>query len=368
MFLGRSQAILRVLELIDKAARSSSTVLIIGESGVGKDVAPNEIHRLSGRTGRYLPKNCAAFGEGLIESELFGHERGAFTSAVDRRPGIFEPANGGTVFLDEITEMKLELQAKLLRVLEEREVTCLGGHTPIPVNVRVIAASNRPMQEALALGKLRPDLYYRLKVFQIAIPPLRERLEDLELVVVHFIEEINREQSKDVEGPDNEALALLKAHTWPGNVREFRNVIEQAVVMREHGRLTPRDLPDELCNGRPQRGLFCCSRRHDDGCGKARVGREKARCFRWQSRPGGAHPRNLDAHSLRSAAQKWRPAAREPAWLIERVFSGVRGSRTSLLSSFIAKKLDTLAQNADTWLHEICPEIHTWRTPDHRLG
>jgi transcriptional regulator with PAS, ATPase and Fis domain len=223
LFLGRSQAILRVLELIDKAARSSSTVLIIGESGVGKDVAANEIHRLSGRTERYLPKNCAAFGEGLIESELFGHERGAFTSAVDRRPGIFEQANGGTVFLDEITEMKLELQAKLLRVLEERQVTRLGGHTPIPVNVRVIAASNRPMQEALAVGKLRPDLYYRLKVFQIPIPPLRERLEDLELLVVHFIEEINREQSKDVEGLDDEALALLKAHTWPGNVREFRN-------------------------------------------------------------------------------------------------------------------------------------------------
>lgn len=246
LFLGRSQAILRIQELIDKAARSSSTVLIIGESGVGKDVAANEIHRLSGRTGRYLPKNCAAFGEGLIESELFGHERGAFTSAVDRRPGIFEQANGGTVFLDEITEMKLELQAKLLRVLEERQVTRLGGHTPIPVDVRVIAASNRPMQEALAVGKLRPDLYYRLKVFQIPIPPLRERLEDLELLVVHFIEEINREQSKDVEGLDSEALALLKAHTWPGNVREFRNVIEQAVVMREHGRLTPRDLPDEI--------------------------------------------------------------------------------------------------------------------------
>lgn len=246
LFLGRSQAILRVLELIDKAARSSSTVLIIGESGVGKDVAANEIHRLSGRPGRYLPKNCAAFGEGLIESELFGHERGAFTSAVDRRPGIFEQANGGTVFLDEITEMKLELQAKLLRVLEERQVTRLGGHTPISIDVRVIAASNRPMQEALEAGKLRPDLYYRLKVFQIPIPPLRGRLEDLELLVAHFIEEINREQSKDVEGLDNEALALLKAHTWPGNVRELRNAIERAVVTRERGLIVPSDLPEEI--------------------------------------------------------------------------------------------------------------------------
>lgn len=259
MFLGRSQAIRRVLELIDKAARSSSTVLIIGESGVGKDVAANEIHRLSGRTGRYLPKNCAAFGEGLIESELFGHERGAFTSAVDRRLGIFEQANCGTVFLDEITEMKLELQTKLLRVLEERQVTRLGGHTPIPVNVRVIAASNRPMQEALAVGKLRPDLYYRLKVFQIPIPPLRERLEDLELLVAHFIEAINREQSKDVEGLDSEALALLRAHTWPGNVRELRNAIERAVVTRERGRIVPSDLPEEIYEvGRSEDQFVVC--------------------------------------------------------------------------------------------------------------
>ena len=256
LFLGRSQAILRTRELIDKVARSTSTVLIIGESGVGKDVTANEIHRLSGRRGLYLPKNCAAFGDGLIESELFGHERGAFTSAVDRRPGIFEQANGGTVFLDEITEMKLELQAKLLRVLEERRVTRLGGHTFIPVDVRVIAASNRPMQEALALGKLRPDLYYRLKVFQIRVPPLRERLEDLELLVVHFIEEINREQSKDVDGLNSEALAVLMAHTWPGNVRELRNVIEQAVVMRERGRITPSDLPEELRNGKHKEDCF----------------------------------------------------------------------------------------------------------------
>src|SRR5712692_7925901 len=181
MFIGGSKAILRVQELIDKAARSSSTVLIIGETGVGKDVAANEIHARSKRSGRFLAVNCAAIPGDLIESELFGHERGAFTSASTRRLGIFEQANGGTVFLDEITEMKPELQPKLLRILEEHRIRRIGGEESIPVNVRVIAATNRPLHEALEGGKLREDLYYRLNVFRIGIPPLRERAEDLDL-------------------------------------------------------------------------------------------------------------------------------------------------------------------------------------------
>ena len=183
MFVGGSQAILRVQELIDKAARSGSTVLIIGESGVGKDVASNEIHARSKRSGRFLAVNCAAILGDLIESELFGHERGAFTSASARRLGIFEQANGGTVFLDEITEMKPELQPKLLRVLEDHKIRRVGGEESIQVNVRVIAATNRPLNEALESRKLREDLYYRLNVFKITIPPLRERLEDLDLLV-----------------------------------------------------------------------------------------------------------------------------------------------------------------------------------------
>lgn len=246
MFLGRSQAILRVLELIDKAARSSSTVLIFGETGVGKEAAAREIHARSHRRGPFLPINCATVPRDLFESELFGHERGAFTSANARRLGIFEQAHGGTVLLDEITEMNIDLQPKLLRVLEERTVRRVGGDSTIPVDVRVIAATNRPLHEAVETGKLRRDLYHRLKVITIAIPPLRERLEDLDLFVARFIEDINREQAKDVDGLDSESVAAFKAYGWPGNVRELRNAIEQGVVTREQGRITIRDLPEEI--------------------------------------------------------------------------------------------------------------------------
>lgn len=246
MFIGGSQAILRVLELIDKAARSSSTVLIIGESGVGKDVAANEIHARSKRSGRFLAVNCAAIPGDLIESELFGHERGAFTSASTRRLGIFEQANGGTVFLDEITAMKPELQPKLLRILEEHKIRRVGGEESIPVNVRVIAATNRALHKALEGGKLREDLYYRLNVFRIGIPPLRERVEDLDLLVAYFVEELNQEHGKEVDGLDAESLAALRAYSWPGNVRELRNAIERAVVTREHGRIMLQDLPEEI--------------------------------------------------------------------------------------------------------------------------
>jgi len=247
---GKSQAIVQLREFIDKVARSKSTVLVVGETGVGKDVAAMEIHRLSDRNGRYVPINCSALGEGLIESELFGHERGAFTSAVDRHPGVFEQANGGTVFLDEVTEMKPELQAKLLRILEDHHVTRLGGHTRIPVNVRVIAATNRSPEEAVAQGRLRADLYFRLKVFRATIPPLRDRIEDLEDLIPYFIEQINRDETKAVDGLDSECLAALKAYSWPGNVRELRNVFYQAIVTRGHGRLTLRDLPEEIYKAR----------------------------------------------------------------------------------------------------------------------
>ena len=246
MFVGGSQAILRVQELIDKAARSGSTVLIIGESGVGKDVASNEIHARSKRSGRFLAVNCAAIPGDLIESELFGHERGAFTSASARRLGIFEQANGGTVFLDEITEMKPELQPKLLRVLEDHKIRRVGGEESLQVNVRVIAATNRPLHEALESRKLREDLYYRLNVFKITIPPLRERLEDLDLLVAHFVEELNQEHGKDVDGLDAESLAAFRAYDWSGNVRELRNAIERAVVTREQGRIALHDLPEEF--------------------------------------------------------------------------------------------------------------------------
>jgi transcriptional regulator with PAS, ATPase and Fis domain len=187
MFVGRSQVILQLRQRIAKVAPSRASVFITGESGVGKEVAANEIHQLSGRRGQIVARNCATLGEGLIESELFGHERGAFTSAFERRKGIFEQADGGTVFLDEITEMKPELQAKLLRVLEDHRIIRVGGQTAIPVDVRVIAASNRSPGEAVAEGKLRRDLYYRLRVVQIFIPPLRDRIEDLEDLAPHLV-------------------------------------------------------------------------------------------------------------------------------------------------------------------------------------
>ena len=210
-------------------------------------MAAAEVHSLSDRKGRYVPINCSALGEGLIESELFGHERGAFTSAVDRHLGVFEQANNGTVFLDEVTEMKPELQAKLLRVLEDQHVTRLGGRDRIPINVRIIAANNRSPLDAVAQGHLRQGLYYRLKVFQIVIPPRRDRVEDLEDLVPHFIEGINRDEGTEVDGIDCECLAALRTYFWPGNVRELRNVIHQAMISRERGLTTVAILPDDLC-------------------------------------------------------------------------------------------------------------------------
>jgi transcriptional regulator with PAS, ATPase and Fis domain len=253
---GRSQAIVQIREFINKVARSKSAVLIVGETGVGKDVVASEIHRHSDRKGRYIPINCSALGEGLIESELFGHERGAFTSAIDRHFGVFEQANSGTVFLDEVTEMKLELQAKLLTVLEDHHVTRLGGRDRIPIDVRVIAATNRSPHDALAQGRLRPDLFYRLTVFQILIPPLRNRADDLEDLVPYFIEEVNRDEGTEVDGVDAECLATLRAYPWPGNVRELRNVLHQTVVTRGLGRIRLQDLPQEILSVRHHEDRF----------------------------------------------------------------------------------------------------------------
>jgi len=253
---GRSQAIVQIREFVNKVARSKSAVLIVGETGVGKDVVAAEIHSHSDRKGHYIPINCSALGEGLIESELFGHERGAFTSAIDRHLGVFEQANNGTVFLDEVTEMKLELQAKLLRVLEDHHVTRLGGRDRIPIDVRVVAATNRSVHDAVAQGRLRQDLYYRLKVFQIVIPPLRERADDLEDLVPHFIEEVNRDEGTEVDGIDSECLAALRVYSWPGNVRELRNVLHQTVVTKGRGRISLQNLPEEISSIRHQEDRF----------------------------------------------------------------------------------------------------------------
>ena len=221
-------------------------MIITGESGTGKELAARAIHDRSPRQNRpYVAINCAAVPESLIESELFGHERGAFTGADRRREGCFERANGGSLLLDEITEMRPEMQAKLLRVLEEKRILRLGASRELPIDVRVFAASNRSLHQSIRERRLREDLYYRLNVYTVELPPLRDRLEDLPLLVAHFIREFNREHNKSVEGMGQDCLDSLRAHTWPGNVRELRNVVQRAVIRCPSSMLSARDLPME---------------------------------------------------------------------------------------------------------------------------
>ncbi len=246
--IGQSQAMQRVMALIERVAPTSASVIIKGESGTGKEIVARTIHELSPRRGGpYVAVNCAAMPETLMESELFGHERGAFTGAERRREGCFELANGGTLLLDEITEMKVELQAKLLRVIEEKKLRRVGGTTEVPLDVRVLAASNRDVERAVTEGRLREDLYYRLNVFAIEMPPLRQRAEDIQLLAEHFLGELSQADGKPVAaGFDNECLEVLKSYGWPGNVRQLRNVIERALVVSDRPLLSPADLPPEV--------------------------------------------------------------------------------------------------------------------------
>jgi DNA-binding NtrC family response regulator len=218
-------------EAVEKVAPTDATVLVIGESGTGKELVAQTIHRLSRRSeGPIVAINCGAIPETLIESELFGHERGAFTGATQRRKGVFERADGGTLFLDEISEMPVELQVKLLRVLETDCYTRIGGDDEQPANVRVVAATNREPRQAVKDGKLREDLLYRLSVFPVRVPPLRERGSDIELLSRHFLDEINRSEHAHKRW-DPAILDRFRAYTWPGNVRELRNVIWRSHIM-----------------------------------------------------------------------------------------------------------------------------------------
>jgi DNA-binding NtrC family response regulator len=244
--IGQSHAMRRVMALVEQAAPSSASVIIQGDSGTGKEIVARTIHESSPRRGGpYVAINCAALPEGLLESELFGHERGAFTGADQRRAGCFELANGGTLLLDEISEMKPELQAKLLRVIEDRKLRRVGGTSDIALNVRVLAATNRDLGAAIRQGRLREDLYYRLNVFTIVLPRLEERLDDLPVLVDHFVREFARANSKQVSGVDNACLEALKARRWPGNARELRNVIERAVIVSTGPLISITDLPVE---------------------------------------------------------------------------------------------------------------------------
>jgi len=249
--LGRSKAMQGVFDSLRKVARTDAPVLITGPSGSGKEVAALTIHRLSRRAGKpFVAFNCGAVSPTLIESELFGHERGSFTGADKRRVGYFEEANGGTLFLDEITEMSAELQIRLLRVLEERTLRRVGGTQDLRLDVRLLSATNRDPLDAIRESKLREDLYYRLNVFPLWIPPLKERLDDIELLAEHFLREIEAKEKAGVQRWDPKAVDLLRAHVWPGNVRELRNIVHRAYILTEGSTIDARTvrglLPDSL--------------------------------------------------------------------------------------------------------------------------
>ncbi len=242
--VGASAAVRGVYRTIEQAAPTTASVLIVGESGTGKELVAQTIHDLSPRASHpYVGVNCAAIPETLLESEIFGHEKGSFTGASERRMGCFELAHRGTLFLDEIGEMGPATQAKLLRVLQERSFRRVGGRQELSVDVRVLAATNIDPHEAVRSGKLREDLYYRLNVFTIALPPLRDRREDIPLLVQAFLVEFNDRYNKKMRGASQDAMRALESHSWPGNVRELRNVIERATIVAEGETIEAKHLP-----------------------------------------------------------------------------------------------------------------------------
>ncbi len=271
--LGRSPEMERLFEQMRLVAPTRSTVLIIGESGTGKELVAHALHRASSRRDeRFLALNCGAIPPDILESELFGHEKGSFTGAVGRKIGKFELAHKGTLFLDEISELYSELQVKLLRVLEERQIMRVGGIETIAVDFRLIAATNRDLERQVAEGKFREDLYYRLKVVTLRLPPLRDRIEDLPVLADHFLRSFAREHNREVPQLSAETLSLLARYRWPGNVRELRNAMEWLVIFHGGRLVEPPDLPEEIrvtfgIEGRP---LGAASER--DGAGLAEAG------------------------------------------------------------------------------------------------
>jgi DNA-binding NtrC family response regulator len=241
--IGESHQMRAVFRMIEKVSRSNATVLVLGETGVGKELVAAALHRNSARADQpFVKMNCAALHENLLESELFGHERGAYTGAEKQRVGRFELANGGTLFLDEIGNMSLTTQAKVLRVLQEREFERLGGSCTIKIDVRIVAATNLSLENMISEGTFREDLYYRLNVVSLRVPPLRERKEDIIPLAKHFIDEFASDIKKDIRGMDPGAVRLLNRHTWPGNIRELQNTMERAVLMSEESYIRQEDL------------------------------------------------------------------------------------------------------------------------------
>jgi len=249
--LGNHEKMLEIFKLIETVADSDSTVLVYGESGTGKELVAKAIHYNSNRQDRPLiPVNCGAIPEDLLESELFGHEKGSFTGAIATRKGRFELASGGTIFLDEIGEMSPALQVKILRVLQEQEFERIGGSKSIRVNVRVIAATNKNLEEQVSNKTFREDLFYRLNVIPIDIPPLRERTSDVPLLAYHFLEKFNKEKKRNIEEFSPECMKILMNYHWPGNVREVENLMERLVILKGKGTIVPEDLPEKLLAAR----------------------------------------------------------------------------------------------------------------------
>jgi len=254
--IGKSGVIAEVFDTIRKIADSPSTAMVTGESGTGKELVARAIHFNSFRRDKpFVSVNCGAIPEGLMESELFGHVRGAFTGAVSNKVGLFSAAEGGTLFLDEITEIPALLQVKLLRAIQVREIRRVGDTRDIKTDVRLIAASNLDLEQAVAEGILREDLFYRLNVIPIQLPPLRERREDIPLLVAHFLQKFSKELGKDVRGVTPEAMAVLERYRWPGNIRELENVLERAIVLGAGDMLGIDSLPESVRRERPVKGL-----------------------------------------------------------------------------------------------------------------
>jgi DNA-binding NtrC family response regulator len=248
--IGKSKKMQEVFSLIEKVAPSNSTVVIYGGSGTGKELVAKAIHYNSPKADQpFIPFNCGTIPETLVESELFGHTKGAFTGAVQAKKGFFEEADGGTLFLDEISTIPLPVQVKLLRVLQEKELMRVGGSERIKIDARVIAATNEDLEANMKKGKFREDLFYRLHVFPIFLPDLKDRREDIPLLAYHFLDLYTKETKKEIKGISKEAMTLLLEYDWPGNVRELENAIERAVIMAEGDQLTPEDLPRNLREG-----------------------------------------------------------------------------------------------------------------------